>query len=653
MKKTHLLYSLGVALLALPACTDKEIAPEDATQRPADGFLFRPETRADGIPIIDGNRQWIEKVSMTKGLDDSKRQEFPDPNEQGDLSTYDDETHQFIARRDKTKEPFASWLSGTNTFYYLGYPNVDRLTNPIKGDESFLANARGWAYEERYSWNGIFYYDFKPGMVHHPLNADDYDWLPTYSIDPANGVALSDNGIFSYAADILNVAGIHFTDFYSSTTVQGKLSFISWKGQWNQTVGYQNRPQWTNMVKPDFSGWYVRSNMVYQYDMDLMKQITHNRVIFSGNKQYKPEAPSENVAGKDGYLYKTFDMKARMARLIIRVKSSYDKNKPWNATSDQYWLGDLLVMQIPQFFRMDDQKFFPLLDIKEYGDTEKDLKKRDKPYDGEGNHFSLDNAVGWTKKMGEPGKFIELMSDVRYQSWNHAYEVSMKFHPIRNADVTVYADKYNASMGRNRTAKGNAAEYNTPNYKTVCDVYIPPFDPRKAPIQGFVRYMEKDGTPIDYDNKINNQTGQKFTSDEALILRENAKQCPFLSVNYFPHIRLNIRRPKKTSNGREDWVEITDIPIGKLNYDLIPAFKRSYGISSDISNEILKYFPSIVEPGHTYQLDISVGFGADVEIRTYDSGKLIRHDRIVKYGEVAKPIRDQYDFGQSAPNLVY
>lgn len=653
MKKTHLLYSLGVALLALPACTDKEIAPEDATQRPADGFLFRPETRADGIPIIDGNRQWIEKVSMTKGLDDSKRQEFPDPNEQGDLSTYDDETHQFIARRDKTKEPFASWLSGTNTFYYLGYPNVDRLTNPIKGDESFLANARGWAYEERYSWNGIFYYDFKPGMVHHPLNADDYDWLPTYSIDPANGVALSDNGIFSYAADILNVAGIHFTDFYSSTTVQGKLSFISWKGQWNQTVGYQNRPQWTNMVKPDFSGWYVRSNMVYQYDMDLMKQITHNRVIFSGNKQYKPEAPSENVAGKDGYLYKTFDMKARMARLIIRVKSSYDKNKPWNATSDQYWLGDLLVMQIPQFFRMDDQKFFPLLDIKEYGDTEKDLKKRDKPYDGEGNHFSLDNAVGWTKKMGEPGKFIELMSDVRYQSWNHAYEVSMKFHPIRNADVTVYADKYNASMGRNRTAKGNAAEYNTPNYKTVCDVYIPPFDPRKAPIQGFVRYMEKDGTPIDYDNKINNQTGQKFTSDEALILRENAKQCPFLSVNYFPHIRLNIRRPKKTSNGGEDWVEITDIPIGKLNYDLIPAFKSSYGISSDISNEILKYFPSIVEPGHTYQLDISVGFGADVEIRTYDSGKLIRHDRIVKYGEVAKPIRDQYDFGQSAPNLVY
>ena len=89
MKKTHLLYSLGVALLALPACTDKEIAPEDATQRPADGFLFRPETRADGIPIIDGNRQWIEKVSMTKGLDDSERKEFPNPNEQGDLSTYD------------------------------------------------------------------------------------------------------------------------------------------------------------------------------------------------------------------------------------------------------------------------------------------------------------------------------------------------------------------------------------------------------------------------------------------------------------------------------------------------------------------------------------------------------------------------------------
>lgn len=651
MKKTHLLYSLGVALLALPACTDKEIAPEDATQRPADGFLFRPETRADGIPIIDDNRQWIEKVSMTKGLDDSKRQEFPDPNEQGDLSTYDDETHQFIARRDKTKEPFASWLNQSTTFYYLGYPNIDRLTNPIKGDESFLANARGWDYEERYSWNGIFYYDFKPGMVHHPLNADDYDWLPTYSIDPANGVALSDNGIFSYAADILNVAGIHFTNFYGSRTVQGKLSFISWDGQWNQTVGYQNRPQWTNMVKPDFSGWYVRSNMVYQYDMDLMKQITHNRVIFSGNKQYKPEAPSENVAGKDGFLYKTFDMKARMARLIIRVKSSYDKNKAWNATSDQYWLGGLLVMQIPQFFRMDDQEFFPLLDIKEYGDTGKDLKKRDKPYDGEGNHFSLDNARGWTKKMGTPLAFINLMN--RDQSTNHAYEVSMKFHPIRNADVTVYADKYNASMGGDRTAKGNAAEYNTPNYKTVCDVYIPPFDPRKAPIQGFVRYMEKDGTPIDYDNKINNQTGQKFTSDEALILRENAAQCRFLSVNYFPHIRLNIRRPRTTSNGGEDWVEITDIPIGKLNYGLIPAFKSSYGISSDISNEILKYFPSIVEPGHTYQLDISVGFGADVEIRTYDSGKLIRHDRIVKYGEVAKPIRDQYDFDQSAPNLVY
>lgn len=647
MKKTHLLYSLGVALLALPACTDKEIAPEDATQRPADGFLFRPETRADGIPIIDGNRQWIEKVSMTKGLDDSGRKEFPDPNEQGDLSTYDDETHQFIARRDKTKEPFDSWLNQSTTFYYLGYPNIDRLTNPIKGDESFLANARGWDYEERYSWNGIKYYDFKPGMVHHSLdNSNDYDWLPTYTIDDVNHVALSTNGIFSYAADILNVAGTHFTNFNGKWTVNGKLSFLSWYDQWNQTVGYQNRTP-----KPDFSGWYVRSNMVYQYDMDLMKQITHNRVIFSGNKQYKPEAPSENVAGKDGYLYKTFDMKARMARLIIRVKSSYDQSKPWNATSDQYWLGDLLVMQIPQFFRMDDQKFFPLLDIKEYGDTEKDLKKRDKPYDGEGNHFSLDNAREWTKKMGEPGEFIKLMN--KDQSTNHAYEVSMKFHPIRNADVTVYADRRSASMGRDRTAKGNAAEYNTPNYKTVCDVYIPPFDPRKARIQGFVRYMEKDGTPIDYENKINNQTGQKFTSDEALILRANADQCKFLSVNYFPHIRLNIRRPKTISNGREDWVEITDIPIGKLNYDLIPAFKSSYGISSDISNEILKYFPSIVEPGHTYQLDISVGFGGDVEIWTYDSGKLIRHDRIVKYGDVAKPIRDQYDFGQSAPNLVY
>lgn len=644
MKKTHLLYSLGVALLALPACTDKEIAPEDATQRPADGFLFRPETRADGIPIIDGNRQWIEKVSMTKGLDDSERKEFPNPNEPGDLSTYDDETHQFIARRDKKKEPFDSWLNQSTTFYYLGYPNIDRLTNPIKGDESFLANARGWDHEEQYSWNGIKYYDFKPARVHHPLTADDYDWLPTYTIDDVNHVALSTNGIFSYAADILNVAGTHFTNFYG-TKVNGTFSFISWKGQWNQTVGYQNRTP-----KPDFSGWYVRSNMVYQYDMDLMKQITHNRVIFSGNKQYKPEAPSENVAGKDGYLYKTFDMKARMARLIIRVKSSYDQSKPSNAT-DQYWLGDLLVMQIPQFFRMDDQNFFPLLDIKEYGDTEKDLKRRDKPKDGEGNHFSLDNASGWTKKMGEPGKFIELMNE--YQSTNHAYEVSMKFHPIRNADVTVYADKYNATMGRDRTAKGNAAEYNTPNYKTVCDVYIPPFDPRKAPIQGFVRWMEKDGTPIDYANKINNQTGQKFTSDEAKILQANARQCMFLSVNYFPHIRLNIRRPKTTSNGGEDWVEITDIPIGKLNYGLIPALKNAAAVTSDVSNEIMKYFPSIVEPGHTYQLDISVGFGGDVEIRTYDSGKLIRHDRIVKYGEVAEPIRDQYDFGQSAPNLVY
>ena len=644
MKKTHLLYSLGVALLALPACTDKEIAPEDATQRPADGFLFRPETRADGIPIIDGNRQWIEKVSMTKGLDDSERKEFPNPNEPGDLSTYDDETHQFIARRDKKKEPFDSWLNQSTTFYYLGYPNIDRLTNPIKGDESFLANARGWDHEEQYSWNGIKYYDFKPARVHHPLTADDYDWLPTYTIDDVNHVALSTNGIFSYAADILNVAGTHFTNFYG-TKVNGTFSFISWKGQWNQTVGYQNRTP-----KPDFSGWYVRSNMVYQYDMDLMKQITHNRVIFSGNKQYKPEAPSENVAGKDGYLYKTFDMKARMARLIIRVKSSYDQSKPSNAT-DQYWLGDLLVMQIPQFFRMDDQNFFPLLDIKEYGDTEKDLKRRDKPKDGEGNHFSLDNASGWTKKMGEPGKFIELMNE--YQSTNHAYEVSMKFHPIRNADVTVYADKYNATMGRDRTAKGNAAEYNTPNYKTVCDVYIPPFDPRKAPIQGFVRWMEKDGTPIDYANKINNQTGQKFTSDEAKILQANARQCMFLSVNYFPHIRLNIRRPYQSSTGGENWVEITDIPIGKLNYDLIPPLKNAAAVTSDVSNEILKYFPSIVEPGHTYQLDISVGFGGDVEIRTYDSGKLIRHDRIVKYGEVAKPIRDQYDFDQSAPDLVY
>lgn len=648
MKKTHLLYSLGVALLALPACTDKEIAPEDATQRPADGFLFRPETRADGIPIIDGNRQWIEKVSMTKGLDDSERKEFPNPNEPGDLSTYDDETHQFIARRDKTKEPFDSWLNESTTFYYLGYPNIDRLTNPIKGDESFLANARGWGDGEQYSWNGIKYYDFKPARVHYPLTSDDYDWLPTYAIDDVNHVALSTNGIFSYAADILNVAGTHFTDFNGRWEVNGKLSFLSWYDQWNQTVGYQNREP-----KPNFSGWYVRSNMVYQYDMDLMKQITHNRVIFSGNKPYRPEAPSENVAGKDGYLYKTFDMKARMARLIIRVKSSFDKNKAWNATSDQYWLGDLLVMQIPQFFRMDDQDFFPLLDIKEYGDTREDLMKRAQPSDGEGNHFSLDKAGGWTKKMGKPGAFIKLMSDVYYQSKNHAYEVSMKFHPIRNDDVIVKSSGNSGTMGRDRTAKKNAAEYNTPNYKTVCDVYIPPFDPRKAPIQGFVRYMEKDGTTIDYANKINNQTGQKFTSDEALILRANADQCKFLSVNYFPHIRLNIRRPKTTSNGREDWVAITDIPIGKLNYDLIPAFKRSYGISSDISNEILKYFPSIVEPGHTYQLDISVGFGGDVEIRTYDSGKLIRHDRIVKYGEVAKPIRDQYDSDQSAPDLVY
>lgn len=90
-----------------------------------------------------------------------------------------------------------------------------------------------------------------------------------------------------------------------------------------------------------------------------------------------------------------------------------------------------------------------------------------------------------------------------------------------------------------------------------------------------------------------------------------------------------------------------------MNYDLIPRLKNAAAVTSDISNEILKYFPSIVEPGHTYQLDISVGFGGDVEIRTYDSGKLIRHDRIVKYGEVAKPIRDQYDFDQSAPNLVY
>lgn len=651
MKKTHLLYSLGVALLALPACTDKEIAPEDATQRPADGFLFRPETRADGIPIIDGNRQWIEKVSMTKGLNDSERKEFPDPNEQGDLSTYDDETHQFIARRDKTKEPFASWLNQSTTFYYLGYPNIDRLTNPIKGDESFLANARGWGDGEQYSWNGIKYYDFKPARVHYHLTSDDYDWLPTYAIDDVNHVALSTNGIFSYAADILNVAGTHFTDFNSRWEVNGKLSFLSWFDQWNQTVGYQNREP-----KPNFSGWYVRSNMVYQYDMDLMKQITHNRVIFSGNKQYRPEAPSENVAGKDGYLYKTFDMKARMARLIIRVKSSYDQSKPSDAT-DQYWLGDLLVMQIPQFFRMDDQNFFPLLDIKEYGDTKKDLMKRERPYDGEGNHFSLDNAGGWTKKMGEPGEpgkpgaFITLMN--KDQSKNHAYEVSMKFHPIRSDNVTVRSSGNSGTMGRDRTAMKNAAEYNTPNYKTVCDVYIPPFDPRKAPIQGFVRYMEKDGTRIDYAKKINHQTGQKFTSDEALILQLNAEQCPFLSVNYFPHIRLNIRRPKTTSNGGEDWVEITDIPIGKLNYDLIPALKKAAAVTSDVSNEILKYFPSIVEPGHTYQLDISVGFGGDVEIRTYDSGKLIRHDCIVKYGDVAEPIRDQYDFGQSAPDLVY
>lgn len=621
MKKNTYLYAMMLcAGAALSACTDNTPVPGAGEgEKPLGGVAIDlSQTRASSDFVDAG--QLIDRVTISRtdvdpqngtnwiknanGLS-SNRIDLP---ENGDGSYYDKDRDLFFIKKDKNAELFTNWLQKDGTFVYLGYHNSDQFSGYPDPAKYGNYNPKGIK-----QYGGIQWYDFKPLDV---IKYNAKDWQPKYSKmgnanDPSEAYhTLSTNGVYGYAKDFLNICGLRWMNYDSFNDFPRNDTPPIFGGQ-----GY--RPN-----EGHLSARYVRGAMVYQWRTDVIGALSKQRLMFFGRQPYKANtAPSDAAAGFSPYVYRNFPMQSVMSRLIVKVQVNKDV-----LIKDLVHINDLLVMQIPQFFRVDGQKMdFPLLDREDYSD-------QGFAYDGEtaqndlfgNNGYSQYNYL-WLEEFETASELTEsTISDKNYQ-------VAMKFHPIRFKKGKLYT-AYQKDKD-DLVVPENYEEFNDGKLHTVLDVYIPPFDPVGTKVERFVRGKDRGNNPYDF-NSPNFRQGQGLTATDATYLNQNKKS--WLNTPYFPHIRVDYVSPNSTGTNVVG-ANYDDIPIGEFN--------RALQKQNGLSERGIRFVPSIIRPGHTYVVTIRVGFGADLIVETYDpdpQNGWYREMVFDKRGMVHSSIQDLY-----------
>ena len=620
MKKNTYLYAIMLcAGAALSACTDETPVPGAGEgEKPLGGVAIDlSQTRASSDFVDAG--QLIDRVTISRtdvdpknGMNwiknangqSSNRIDLP---ENGDGSYYDKDRDLFFIKKDKNAELFTNWLQKDGTFVYLGYHNSDQFSGYPDPAKYGNYNPKGIKQYGGIQWN-----DFKPLDV---IKYNAKDWQPKYSQmndanDPSEAYhTLSTNGVYGYAKDFLNICGLRWMNYDSFNKFPRNDTYPIFGGQ-----GYGPN-------EGHLSARYVRGAMVYQWRTDVIGALSKQRLMFFGRQPYKANtAPSDAAAGFSPYVYRNFPMQSVMSRLIVKVQVNKDV-----LIKDFVHINDLLVMQIPQFFRVDGQKMdFPLLDSDDYSD-------QGFAYDGEKVQNDLFGTGGsqynylWIEDFETASELTE--STISGKN----YQVAMKFHPIRFQGGTLYTayqkDKDDLKV------PANYDKFNDGALHTVLDVYIPPFDPVGTKVERFVRGNDRGGNSYDF-NSPNFREGQRLTEKDAAYLNQNKKW--WLNTPYFPHIRVDYVSPNSTGTG-----------VVAANYDDIPIgeFNRALQKQEGLSERGIRFVPSIIRPGHTYVVTIRVGFGADLIVETYDPDpqngwyrKMVFDER----GRVHSSIKDLY-----------
>lgn len=575
MKKNTYLYAMMLcAGAALSACTDNTPVPGAGEgEKPLGGVAIDlSQTRASSDFVDAG--QLIDRVTISR-TDVSNRIDLP---ENGDGSYYDKDRDLFFIKKDKNAELFTNWLQKDGTFVYLGYHNSDQFSGSPDREKYGNYNPKGIK-----QYDGIQWYDFKPLDV---IKYNAKDWQPKYSKmgDPKapSYHTLSTNGVYGYAKDFLNICGLRWMNYDS----------------FNYFPKNSTAPQFGGLGKPNennLSAEYVRGAMVYQWRTDVIGALSKQRLMFFGRQPYKANtAPSDAAAGFSPYVYRNFPMQSVMSRLIVKVQ--VNKDVP---VSDFVRINDLLVMQIPQFFRVDGQKMdFPLLDRDDHSD-------QGFTYDGETDQNDLFRNNGYSQYNYLWLEEFETASELTESTISGKnYQVAMKFHPIRFQGGTLFTD-YPRDKD-DRVVPANYEEFNDGALHTVLDVYIPPFDPVGTQVERFVRGLDRHNRTYDF-NSPNFRQGQGLTETDADYLNQNKKE--WLNTPYFPHIRVDYISPNSTGTN-----------VVASNYDDIPIgeFNRALQKQAGLSERGIRFVPSIIRPGHTYVVTIRVGFGADLIVETYD-----------------------------------
>lgn len=620
MKKNTYLYAMMLcAGAALSACTDNTPVPGAGEgEKPLGGVAIDlSQTRASSDFVDAG--QLIDRVTISRTDVDpqnetnwiknadgqsSNRIDLP---ENGDGSYYDKDRDLFFIKKDKNAELFTNWLQKDGTFVYLGYHNSDQFSGYPDPAKYGNYNPKGIK-----QYGGIQWYDFKPLDV---IKYNAKDWQPKYSQvgnpnDPSEAYhTLSTNGVYGYAKDFLNICGLRWMNYASFNDFPRNDTYPMFGG-----LGYRDN-------EGHLSARYVRGAMVYQWRTDVIGALSKQRLMFFGRQPYKANtAPSDAAAGFSPYVYRNFPMQSVMSRLIVKVQ--VNKDVP---VSDFVHINDLLVMQIPQFFRVDGQKMnFPLLDRDDHSDQGFQYNGEEYQNDLFNNGDSQYNYL-WLEEFETYSELTE--STISGKN----YQVAMKFHPIRFKGGTLYTS--HSKDKDDLVVPANYEEFNDGALHTVLDVYIPPFDPVGTQVERFVRGKDRYDRKYEFNSQYFLQ-GQGLTATDATYLNQNKKE--WLNTPYFPHIRVDYVSPNSTGTN-----------VVASNYDDIPIgeFNRTLQKQAGLSERGIRFVPSIIRPGHTYVVTIRVGFGADLIVETYDpdpQNGWYREMVFDKRGMVHSSIQDLY-----------
>lgn len=589
MKKHTILL---LVLLSLVSCVDNKpefssgaVGADEGTE-----IAFNIESRSTFQQLVDTAR--IDKVFLVKWVNRSIINEAVEIPQDGWRTNYVNDI--FKVKVPASANLRTDELSRRNDLLYVGF-NRTRMIE---------VNNMSSEYNNKGTVNGAA---FRPHIITRDKNAEgSYNYMPLYKRDDNSETVFSWNGIFSYGRDIFNVSNLN-RSMFAKTTKQNPLinfSLFETEDKWNEAL-------WNNANLFDYPGWRVRRQMVLQTDPELIHKVTHARNIYVGHKTFIPTSTNENIPHKSGYTYGNFPMESVFARVIIKLRVN---------TAQSWWIHKLQVMQIPQFFRMDDTRGIPILDFWDFSQK------------GNFDQIERSDDVFLGRKSGRPGQFFCIGGWFDTDRWlwgikNIDYETdisngsdsmentffttdrvknpreirtAMMFDLIRNWQYRVKDSRDNFIL-----LPKNNGDYQKSTWQTVLDAYIPPFT---------VRNQYKEWVPDIRENYDYDESGTRVYVKNGPPSNIPKKQN--LGTYYFPHINVEVFNPNDSKA-----YAYKGIPIGELN--------NSLGISQDLQ----RFYPSNVRAGHVYVVEISVGFGSDVTVETYDATAYKKRNLNISFGE--------------------